>query len=88
MVTEAKTISNIALMDLKGQLLELQRYCINLKILTDGLDVYYGLKQRGCIISREKAMAIMYGTEALDRYAHEMNKDIQKIPCEDVTLDN
>jgi len=82
MVTEAKTISNVALMDLKGQLLELQRYCINLKILTDGLDVYYDLKQRGCIISREKAMAIMYGTEALNRYAHEMNKDIQMSFCD------
>ena len=82
MVTEAKTISNIALMDLKDQMLELQRYCINLKILTDGLDVYYDLGQRGCIISREKAMAIMYGTEALDRYAREMNKDIQMSFCD------
>ena len=63
-------------------MLELQRYCINLKILTDGLDVYYDLKQRGCIISREKAMAIMYGTEALDRYAREMNKDIQMSFCD------
>ena len=88
MVAEAKTINNVALVDFKCQLMELKRYCINLKILTDGLDVYYDLKQRGCIISREKAMAIMYGAEALDRYAHEMNKDIQKIPCEDVTLDN
>jgi len=70
MVADAMTISNVALVDFKCQLMELQRYCQNLKILTDGLDVHYDHKQERCTISREKAMAIMYGAEALEEYAH------------------
>ena len=74
MVAEAKTINNVALVDFKCQLMELQRYCENLKTITDGLEVGYNHEQGGCIISREKAMAIMYGAEALEEYAHKLER--------------
>ncbi|NLD23367.1 MAG: hypothetical protein GX670_03965 [Bacteroidales bacterium] len=62
MIAEAKSINNIDIIDFKCRLEELNRYCVNLKELTDGLDVS-GLP-------KERALAIMYGAEALEEYFH------------------
>ena len=74
MVAETKTINNVALVDFKCQLMELQRYCENLKTITDGLETGYDSQLGRCTISLEKALAIMYGAEALEEYAHKTER--------------
>lgn len=74
MITGTKAISKLDLTDFKCQLTELQRYCDNLMTITDGLEFRYNHEQGGCLISREMAMAIMYGAEALEEYAHKTEK--------------
>lgn len=83
MVADAMAISNVKLEDFKCQMEELQRYCVNLKTLTEGLDVRHDHNKGGCIISLDKAMAIMYGAEALEEYAHKTEEFFLDIIKED-----